>query len=169
MDQILRPQKVIYCANLGDSNCQLINKNDYKKITYEHNDDMEEKRIKKGNGSIINGRVGGNISVTRAFGDFNMREFGLISETYINKILVNDNEKNFLVFGEEELFYSCFNNDDSYDICKKIMEKNKENGSSYNMTLISLNKTLLSSDNYFNILLSSLKSLLIFFLLTPPF
>ena len=49
------------------------------------------------------------------------------------------------------------------------MEKNKENGSSYNMTLISLNKTLLSSDNYFNILLSSLKSLLIFFLLTPPF
>ena len=79
MDQILRPQKVIYCANLGDSNCQLINKNGYKKITYEHNDDMEEKRIKKGNGSIINGRVGGNISVKRSFGDFNMREFGLIS------------------------------------------------------------------------------------------
>ena len=40
---------------------------------------MEEKRIKKGNGSIINVRVGGNISVTRSFGDFNMREFGLIS------------------------------------------------------------------------------------------
>ena len=169
MDQILGPQKVIYCANLGDSNCQLINKNGYKKITYEHrcNDDMEEKRIKKGN--IINGRVGGNISVTRSFGDFNMREYGLISEPYINKILVNDNEKNFLVLGEEELFYSCFNNDDSYDICKKIMEKNKENGSSYNMTLISLNKTLLSSDYYLNILLSLLKSLLIFFLLNPPF
>ena len=49
------------------------------------------------------------------------------------------------------------------------MEKTKENGSSYNITLISLNKTLLSSDNFFNILLSSLKSLLIFFLLTPPF
>ena len=65
MDQILGPQKVIYCANLGDSNCQLINKNGYKKITYEHrcNDDMEEKRIKKVNGSIINVRVGGNISV----------------------------------------------------------------------------------------------------------
>ena len=145
MDQILGPQKVIYSVNLGDSNCQLINKNGYKKITYEHrcNDDMEEKRIKKGN--IINGRVGGNISVTRSFGDFNMREFGLISEPYINKILVNDNEKNFLVLasdgvwdfiGEEELFYSCFNNDDSYDICKKIMEKAKENGSTDNMTLI---------------------------------
>ena len=88
---------------------------------------MEEKRIKKVNGSIINVRVGGNISVTRSFGDFNMREFGLISEPYINKILVNDNEKNFLVLasdgvwdfiGEEELFYSFFNNDDSYDICK---------------------------------------------------
>ena len=176
MDQILGPQKVIYCANLGDSNCQLINKNGYK--TYEHrcNDDMEEKRIKKGN--IINGRVGGNISVTRSFGDFNMREYGLISEPYINKICVNDNEKNFLILasdgvwdfiGEEALFYSCFHNDDSYDICKKIMEKNKENGSSYNITLISLNKTLLSSDNFFNILLLSLKSLLIFFLLTPPF
>ena len=53
-----------------------------------------------------------------SFGDFNMREFGLISKPYINKILVNDNEKNFLVLGEEELFYSFFNNDDSYDICK---------------------------------------------------
>ena len=52
---------------------------------------------------------------------------------------------------------------------KKIMEKNKENGSSDNITLISLNKTLLLLDNFFNILLSSLKSLLIFFLLTPPF
>ena len=40
---------------------------------------MEEKRIKKVNGSIINERVGGNISVKRSFGDFNMREFGLIS------------------------------------------------------------------------------------------
>ena len=40
---------------------------------------MEEKRIKKVNGSIINVRVGGNISVIRSFGDFNMREFGLIS------------------------------------------------------------------------------------------
>ena len=145
MDQILGPQKVIYCANLGDSNCQLINKNGYKKITYEHrcNDDMEEKRIKKGN--IINGRVGGNISVTRSFGDFNMREYGLISEPYINKICVNDNEKNFLILasdgvwdfiGEEALFYSCFNNEDSYDICKKIMEKAKENGSTDNMTCI---------------------------------
>ena len=40
---------------------------------------MEEKRIKKGNSSIINERVGGNISVKRFFGDFNMKEFGLIS------------------------------------------------------------------------------------------
>ena len=40
---------------------------------------MEEKRIKKWNDSIINGRVRGNISVKRSFGDFNMKEFGLIS------------------------------------------------------------------------------------------
>ena len=40
---------------------------------------MEEKWIKKVNDSIINERVGGNISVIRSFGDFNMREFGLIS------------------------------------------------------------------------------------------
>ena len=31
---------------------------------------MEEKWIKKVNGSIINVRVGGNISVKRFFGDF---------------------------------------------------------------------------------------------------
>ena len=147
MDQILGKQKVIYCANLGDSNCQLINKNGYKKITYEHrcSDEMEEKRIKKGNGSIINGRVGGNISVTRSFGDYNMRDCGLISQPYINKVVFNDNEKNFLVLAtdgvwdflnEEELFFSSINKDNSLDICKNIMEKAKNNGSTDNMTCI---------------------------------
>lgn len=147
MDQILGKQKVIYCANLGDSNCRLFNCHGYKKITYEHrcSDEMEEKRIKKGNGSIINGRIGGNISVTRSLGDYNMRDYGLISEPYINKVLFNDNEKNFLVLAtdgvwdflnEEELFYSSINNENSLDICKNIMEKAKDNGSNDNMTCI---------------------------------
>ena len=48
-DQILGSQKIIYCANIGDTNCELFSKNNCKKISYEHrcNDLNEEKRIKK--------------------------------------------------------------------------------------------------------------------------
>ena len=149
-DQILGSQKVIYCANIGDTNCELFSKSNCKKISYEHrcNDSNEENRIKKGNGSIINGRVGGIISVTRAFGDFQCKDFGLICEPYINKVNVNFNEKNFLILAtdgiwdyisEEDIFFITINNNDSMIVCKNIIDKAKLNGSTDNMTCMVIN------------------------------
>ena len=40
---------------------------------------MEEKWIEKVNGSIINERVGGNISVKRSFGDFKRIWFNFLT------------------------------------------------------------------------------------------
>ena len=144
-DQILGSQKVIYCANIGDTNCELFSKSNCKRISYEHrcNDSNEENRIKKGNGSIINGRVGGIISVTRAFGDFQCKDFGLICEPYINKVNVNFNEKNFLILAtdgiwdfvsEEDIYFITMNNTDSMVICRDVVDKAKVNGSTDNMT-----------------------------------
>ena len=149
-DQILGSQKIIYCANIGDTNCELFGKCDCKRISYEHrcSDTMEEKRIKKSNGSIINGRVGGVISVTRSFGDFEMREFGVISEPNINKVNVNFNEKYFLIMAtdgiwdfisEEDIFFNTMNNNDSMNVCKNIVNKAKDNGSTDNMTCMVIN------------------------------
>jgi serine/threonine protein phosphatase PrpC len=146
-DQILGSQKVIYCANIGDTNCELFSKSNCKRISYEHrcNDPVEENRIKKGNGSIINGRVGGIISVTRAFGDFQCKDFGLICEPYINKVNVNFNEKNFLILAtdgiwdfvsEEDIYFITMNNTDSMVICRDVVDKAKVNGSTDNMTCI---------------------------------
>ena len=145
IDQILGSQKVIYCANIGDTNCELFSKSNCKRISYEHrcNDPVEENRIKKGNGSIINGRVGGIISVTRAFGDFQCKDFGLICEPYINKVNVNFNEKNFLILAtdgiwdfvsEEDIYFITMNNTDSMVICRDVVDKAKVNGSTDNMT-----------------------------------
>ena len=144
-DQILGSQKVIYCANIGDTNCELFSKSNCKRISYEHrcNDPVEENRIKKGNGSIINGRVGGIISVTRAFGDFQCKDFGLICEPYINKVNVNFTEKNFLILAtdgiwdfvsEEDIYFITMNNTDSMVICRDVVDKAKVNGSTDNMT-----------------------------------
>ena len=149
-DQILGSQKIIYCANIGDTNCELFGKSDCKRISYEHrcSDSMEEKRIKKINGSIINGRVGGVIAVTRSFGDFEMKELGVISEPNINKVSVNFNEKYFLIMAtdgvwdfisDEDTFFSTMNNNDSMDVCKDIVNKAKENGSTDNMTCMVIN------------------------------
>ena len=146
-DQILGSQKIIYCANIGDTNCELFSKNNCKKISYEHrcNDLNEEKRIKKKNGNIINGRLGGIISITRSFGDFNLKDFGLICEPSVNKVNVSFNDRYYLILAtdgvwdfvsEEDIFFFTINHNDSMDICKNIVDKAKNNGSTDNITCI---------------------------------
>ena len=47
---------------------------------------VEEERIKNfKNGIIINNRLGGNLMISRALGDFDFNECGLTSEPDINK------------------------------------------------------------------------------------
>lgn len=149
-NQLLGSKKIIYCANVGDTNCELFGKNNCKRLTYEHrcSDTIEENRIKKNNGNIINGRIGGRMEISRSFGDFRLKDYGLICEPSINKISINFNEKYFLILAtdgiwdfvsEEEMFFITMNNNDSMNICKLIVDKAKENGSTDNMTCIIIN------------------------------
>ena len=42
-------------------------------------------------GTIINERLGGNLLVTRALGDFDMKKFGLIGEPDIKEYTISTN------------------------------------------------------------------------------
>lgn len=71
---LITPEK-IYVANAGDSRSALIQNNKVVVLSEDHKPSLkrEEERIIKSGGKIINGRVNGNLNLTRAIGDFKER------------------------------------------------------------------------------------------------
>jgi serine/threonine protein phosphatase PrpC len=79
---ILIDEKKVYCANLGDSRSVCIYNKKFAAMSFDHKpDDREEKlRIQNANvnyllhknakGFVVDGRVCGSLSLSRAFGDF---------------------------------------------------------------------------------------------------
>lgn len=140
-------KKIIYCANVGDTRSVLFTQNDCKRMTYEHkcSDKFEEDRIKKSNGTIINNRLNGILSVSRAFGDFFLKGKGLISEPSIHKMEINSNITNYIVLctdgiwdvvNEEDIFYLTLNNHQTETICKEIIKLGIKRDSKDNMSCI---------------------------------
>ncbi|KAK8797150.1 hypothetical protein WA158_004360 [Blastocystis sp. Blastoise] len=66
----------IICANLGDSRCVLNNDGTAVPLSFDHkpSNDTEYNRISKAGGTVITGRVRGDLAVSRAFGDFSYKQ-----------------------------------------------------------------------------------------------
>ena len=90
---------IIYIANCGDTRASLISPIKFIRLSKDHRaDNNEEKeRIIKIGGNIINNRIMGVLMLTRAFGDFELENYGVTCEPYINKFEVDLNEKNQFV------------------------------------------------------------------------
>src|SRR5438105_2881420 len=69
---VLISKTEIYCANAGDSRTVLCKKGKAKPLSTDHKPDIksERSRIEKANGTVEDNRVNGNLSVSRALGDF---------------------------------------------------------------------------------------------------
>lgn len=61
----------IYVANAGDSRCVISAKGKAEAMSFDHkpNDEKELARIKKAGGEVFEGRVNGNLNLSRAIGD----------------------------------------------------------------------------------------------------
>merc|ERR1712021_142288 len=70
--------KTIYCANAGDSRTVLRTqgKTEHKPLSKDHkpDDPLEKERIAKAGGFIIEGRVNGNLNLSRALGDLEYKK-----------------------------------------------------------------------------------------------
>jgi len=66
---------VIYVANAGDSRCVLSNDGKSEDLSKDHkpDDPIELNRITKANGKVTNGRVNGNLNLSRALGDLSFK------------------------------------------------------------------------------------------------
>jgi serine/threonine protein phosphatase PrpC len=98
----LTSRKVLYCANVGDSRCVLVSNFGVKRLSYDHkaSDVQEINRVNGSGGVIFNGRVFGQLIITRAFGDHSLKRYGVIATPHISKHFVSGKDK-YLVLASD--------------------------------------------------------------------
>lgn len=71
----------IYCANSGDSRAVLCSGNSAKPMSCDHkpNSKLERKRIENADHVVMGGRVNGELSVSRGFGDFKFKKVSTLN------------------------------------------------------------------------------------------
>ena len=72
---VLISDKVVYCANAGDSRSIISNGKQVLPLNEDHKPTMpqEQERIKKAGGCIFGGRINGSINLSRAIGDLDFK------------------------------------------------------------------------------------------------
>ena len=141
---------IVYGANVGDSKSILINKNKtYKNLTSEHKVESnmkENERIKKIGGIIFNGRLFGQLNLSRSLGDFSLKNNGLISTPSIHKHKISEDDSYIIIASDgiwdvlnEEFFTNfCIENCNLNvnELGKLIIKNAIEKGSEDNISCI---------------------------------
>jgi len=101
--------KTLYVANAGDSRSVLSSKGQAVEMSIDHkpDDDKERKRVEKGGGYVSDGRINGNLNLSRAIGDMEYKkntELG-VDEQLI--IAVPDVKKRTLTSDDEFIIMGC--------------------------------------------------------------
>ena len=142
-------KKVLYSANIGDTRSILISSNDYKRLSYDHRatDTNEYNRIVQSGGIVFAGRVYGTLMLSRAFGDWELKSYGVISEPHVTKININENDKYVImasdgiwdVLDDADVYEMSKNFENSKDLCNNIVEKALDKGSMDNISCFVIN------------------------------
>ena len=144
--------RLLYCANVGDSSCALIGKtNEFITTEDKCTNKNEMKRIEKEGGTIIDDRLGGILAVSRGLGDFDLKSKGLTCEPHITKKLI-DHNINYCVLASDGV-WDVLSPDEvakitqTYKIdemAKKIVETAMDRGSEDNISciVVELNKRI---------------------------
>jgi serine/threonine protein phosphatase PrpC len=76
---------MLYTANVGDARTVLCRNGKAVRLSVDHKTNVaaEVTRVQKSGGFIINGRVGGALMISRAFGDRDFKDLGIIVEPYL--------------------------------------------------------------------------------------
>ena len=110
-------KKVIYCAFLGDIQCVLISKTKVRRLTKTHNikNEDERKRIENIGGVIYDEKIYGQENLTRAFGMFNLKQYGITCIPECVKITLINLDK-YVVIGTKGVF-EALTDGDLHNIC----------------------------------------------------
>ena len=110
-------KKFLYCAFLGDVHCIVISKTRARKLTKNHNieDREERKRIENIGGVIYDEKVYGQENLTRAFGMFHLKQYGITCIPETVKISLNSLDR-YIILGTKGVF-ECLTDGDLLNIC----------------------------------------------------
>ena len=122
-------KRFLICANVGDSRAVLVSNTNVKRMTKDHKgSDLEEiKRVQNSGGSIVFGRVQGELIVTRAFGDHRLKSYGVSNIPYISLHEISNNDK-YLVMASDGI-WDVIEDDEIFGYAKNC--KNSEELSKY--------------------------------------
>ena len=147
---IIIDNNILYCANVGDSECYYITKDKIIQMTKLHNcKNIEEiERVKNNKGLFFNNRIFGSLSLTRSIGDTDYKEFGVSGIPNIKKEILTENYSKFIILGSDGVWDVI---DESYlnqiekengillnakDFCEKIVSHSIEKGSQDNISCV---------------------------------
>ena len=144
--------KLLYCANVGDSSCALLGKtNEFITVEHKCTNKNEMKRIEKKGGKIIDDRLGGILAVSRGLGDFDLKTKGLSCEPNIVKKLI-DHNLNYCVLASDGVWdvlspdevSKLIQNKKLDDMAKTIVKTAMARGSEDNISciVVELNKRI---------------------------
>jgi len=146
----LLAKQELYVANAGDSRCVLLSKGQAIAMSEDHkpDNDLERDRIQKANGYIVDGRINGNLNLSRAIGDL---EYKKNDELQVHEQLIvavpeikqrtlsSDDE--MLVIGCDGI-WECLSNQ---QICEFLQERVK-NGKSITASVEDLLDNIVAPD-----------------------
>ena len=111
-------KKKLYCANVGNNRCLLINRKGVIKLSNDHNinDPEEHKRILRKGGTLNTTDLAAKLPSSRSFGYWSIKKNGgIISDPHISVIDIN-NDDLYIIIGSEKV-WKYFKNED----CLKVI------------------------------------------------
>ena len=87
-------KRILYCVNVGDSRCVMVNRNGVYRLSYDDRvrDPKESERINKNGGIIVNNRIYGQLMLSRSFGDWRIKDVGVIVDPHVTKYEITNND-----------------------------------------------------------------------------
>ena len=127
-----KKKKVLYCAFLGDAQCILISKTKAQKLTKVHDikNTDERKRIENIGGVIFDEKIYGQENLTRAFGLFNLKQYGItcipecvkIGLTPLDQYVIIGTKGVFEALTDGDLHNICSHSESTETIIKNIVQ-----------------------------------------------
>ena len=151
---------MVYCGNVGDSRVSLISPTHIIRLSYDHrmSDEKEKNRILESGIEVIENRIGGELMLTRIFGDYEFKnknkksnKKGVICEPFLSKIKIDLNIKDqFLILAsdgiwdlvsEKEIQQMIGMNNNSEKLCAMIIKKALDKDAWDNMSVFAIKLT----------------------------
>jgi len=119
-------ERWLYVANVGDARAVLNRNGQAVRLSYDHkaSDPEEQTRIKNAGFFIMNGRLAGSLAVTRAFGDCELKKYGLITEPYITETRLEPDDTHLILACDG--VWDVLSDQEAIDIIKELSEVQRQ-------------------------------------------